>query len=167
MTTSCYIDLRTGKEPLQQEGNPKNTTIKKYIMKTIKTISILGLLFLSFACSDNNDDDNLSETQKTENLLTSGKWYLESKTPNDFSACEKNGSLQFNDDGSIVQEDFEENSGICEADTVTAIYTLNGSTLVITFGSETVSATINSISESELSLTDSSGDIILLDRTQG
>ncbi|MEO9513107.1 MAG: lipocalin family protein [Flavobacteriaceae bacterium] len=136
-------------------------------MKTIKTISVLGLLFLSFACSDNNDDDDLTEMQKTENLLTSGKWYLESKTPNDFSACEKNGSLQFNDDGSIVQEDFEENSGICEADTVTATYTLNGSTLVITFGSETVSATINSISESELSLTDSSGDIILLDKTQG
>lgn len=137
-------------------------------MRTIKTIGILGLLFLSFACSDNNDDDNLSETEKTENLLTSGKWYLESKTPNDFSACEKNGSLQFNDDGSIVQENFEENSGTCEvADTTTATYTLSGSSLVITFGSEMILATINSISESELSLTDSSGDVIILDRTQG
>ncbi|KQC30096.1 lipocalin family protein [Flagellimonas eckloniae] len=137
-------------------------------MKTIKTISILGLLFLSFACSDNNDDDDLSEMQKTENLLTSGKWYLESKTPDDFSACEKNGSLQFNDDGSIVQENFEENSGTCELEeTITATYTLSGLSLEITFGSEIVSATINSITASELSLTDSSGDIIILDKTQG
>lgn len=136
-------------------------------MRTIKTISILGLLFLSFACSDNNDDD-LSETQKTENLLTSGKWYLESKTPNDFSACEKNGSLQFKDDGSVVQEEFSENTGTCELDnSVMATYTLSGSSLEITFGSEIISATINSVTASELSLTDSSGDIIILDKIQG
>lgn len=135
-------------------------------MKLIKSINILGLLFMAFSCSSSDDDS--SDTSSTENLLTSGKWYLEFKTPDDFSACEKNGSLQFNDDGSVLQENFEENSGTCEgADTAMATYTISGSSLVITFGSDVISATINSISASELSLTDSNGDTIVLDKTQG
>ncbi|MBD1260094.1 lipocalin family protein [Maribacter polysiphoniae] len=137
-------------------------------MGTIKTIGVLGLLMLSFACSNSDDDNDSPETPSTANLLISGKWYLESKTPNDFSACEKNGSLQFHDDGSVEQENYEENSGTCEAtDLNSATYTLSGSSLVITFGSDTITTTINSITDSELSITDSNGDTIILDKTQG
>ena len=137
-------------------------------MGTIKTIGVLGLLMLSFACSNNDDSNDSSETPSTEKLLISGKWYLESKTPIDFSACEKNGSFQFNDDGSVQQENFEENSGTCEAaDLIRATYTLSDSSLVITFGSEIISVTINNITASELTLTDSNGDTFVLDKTQG
>jgi hypothetical protein len=136
-------------------------------MRTIKTISFLSILVLSFACSNNSDDD-ITETKATEDLLTSGKWYQESKTPGSFSDCEKNSSFQFNDDGSLEQESFEENSGACEVvDINTATYTLNGSSLVISFGSDTISATINRITASELSVTDSNGDTVLFDKTQG
>ena len=131
-------------------------------MKTVKTIAILCLLFLTYSCSSSDDDS--SETPSTENLLTSGIWYLESKTPGSFTACEKKSSFEFKTDNTAVIANFEVNSGTCEAiQPVTGTYTLNGSSLVLTRGSETISTTINSITSNELSLTDP----ILFDKTQG
>lgn len=136
------------------------------IMKSLKTITLL-LSVLAFSCS--SDDDNSSEDmQSTSQLLTESKWYQQSKSPGSFSDCEKNGSFKFNTDNSLNVESFDDSSGTCEFQgTVNTTYTLSGMTLTLTFGTDVITATINSISETTLNVTDSNGDTVVLDKTQG
>lgn len=136
-------------------------------MKTIKILAIILFSALTFSCSS-DDDSSSGDEPTTLELLTTGTWYLESKTPNDFSDCEKNSSFKFNTDNTLNAESFEDGTGTCESDgVVNTTYTLTGDTLVIIFGSDTITATINSISDTILNITDDEGDTIVFDKTQG
>ncbi|MGD1946728.1 MAG: lipocalin family protein [Croceivirga sp.] len=140
-------------------------------MKKAITHFLLYLLsIIVWSCSKNNDD-NGSDTlsiEEIEGLLTSGKWYQESKMPGSFSDCEKNISFQFNSDSSLIFDNYDDGNGTCEPQTpVTASYTLNDSALHLTLGGSNVSASINSISDTELSITDFNGDMVTFDRIQG
>ncbi|ULC57940.1 lipocalin family protein [Flaviramulus sp. BrNp1-15] len=136
-------------------------------MKTIKHLSMLFVILFAFNCSS-DDDSNSNNEQQTEDLLTSSKWYQESKTPGSFSDCEKNTSFKFNTDNSIVVESFDDGSGTCQSQgTTTSSYTLNGTTLTITLGSDIITANIDNITSTMLTVTDNSGDTIVFDKTQG
>ena len=120
-------------------------------MKTIKILHVVILSILIFSCS--SDDDSSSgggNTATTAELLTTGTWYQESRTPDSFTDCDKNTSVKFNTDNSIVVETFSDDTGTCESE-----------------GTEVITATINNISETSLNITDSEGDTIVFDKTQG
>jgi hypothetical protein len=138
-------------------------------MKTLKTFCLVCLAVLTFSC--NKDDDSSETTQKTTlELLTSGKWYFESKTPGTYTACEKKGYILFKTNGDLIINSFDDSSGTCESlGEVTATYTLtNDENINLVFGSETQSAKINSISESELKITNNdTGEVNVFDKTEG
>ena len=64
-------------------------------MKTFKTLSLAFLFLLTLNCS--SDDDNNDDGQQLSmiELLNTGRWYQESKTPGSFTACEKKTYLEF------------------------------------------------------------------------
>ncbi len=138
-------------------------------MKLLQSILSLTIIVTVFSCS--SDDDSSSgggNTATTAELLTTGIWYQESRTPDDFTDCEKNSSVKFNTDNTISVESFSDDTGTCESEgTDSATYALNGMSLTITIGTEVITATINSISETSLNITDDEGDTIVFDKTQG
>ncbi|WP_299278183.1 lipocalin family protein [uncultured Psychroserpens sp.] len=136
-------------------------------MKTHNLFGLLLILLLTFNCSS-DDDSSSGDTQTTAQLLRSGTWYLESKTPGDFTDCEKNSSFKFNTNNTVDVDSYDDASGPCESEgVVSATYSLSGNTLNIVIGGETITATINSISETTLNVTDDVGDTIVFDKTQG
>nr|WP_321237165.1 lipocalin family protein [uncultured Psychroserpens sp.] len=136
-------------------------------MKTFKQLSLFVLALLTFNCSS-DDDSSSGGTLTTAELLTSARWYLESKTPGDFTDCEKNTSFKFNTDNTVDVDSYEDDSGPCESQgVISSTYSLSGNTLTIDLGGDSITATINSISETLLNVTDDIGDTIVFDRTQG
>ncbi|MEZ4778710.1 MAG: lipocalin family protein [Flavobacteriaceae bacterium] len=139
-------------------------------MKSLQILSITLLLFC-FGCNKNNDDDdNQSQQQTNQQLLVSGKWYFQSKTPGSYTECEKKGYIQFMNNGTFNIDVFDDSSGSCESlGAVTANYILsNGVNLTLMLGDESQSAVIDSISESQLTITNSTeGEVILFDKTEG
>ena len=137
-------------------------------MRTLQLL-VIGLLLLCFGCNKNNDDD-ASEQQTNQQLLVYGKWYFQSKTPGNYTACEKKGYIQFLNNGTFTINVFDESSGTCESlGAVSANYTLtDGVNLTLTLGGESQSAVINAISESQLKITNTDdGEVILFDKTEG
>ncbi|MEZ4817170.1 MAG: lipocalin family protein [Flavobacteriaceae bacterium] len=138
----------------------------------MKTLQFLGIciLLLCFGCNKNSDDDAQTQQQTNLELLTSGKWYFQSKTPGSYTACEKKGYIQFMNNGMFTINVFDESSGTCASlGAVSANYTLtDGVTLTLTLGSETQSAVINDISENQLNITNTTQDeTIVFDKTEG
>ena len=137
----------------------------------MNTQKLVGALFMALslvACS--GDDDSDSSQQMTNEELIIGKWYFESKTPGSYSDCEKMGYIDFKNDGTFTIESFEDNTSTCTSTgAVTGTYTLiNGVNITLMAGTETQTATIQSISQSELVVIDTgSGDVNTFDRTAG
>lgn len=134
----------------------------------MKTICLIYLVLITFSCNKSDDDSSESIQLTTEELLTLGKWYQESKDPGTYTACEKNGYIQFISNGDFVINSYDDNTGSCESLGVTnATYTLtNNMNIIITLGLETLEATIVSISESELTL-EADGETLVFDKTEG
>ncbi|MDT0557089.1 lipocalin family protein [Ichthyenterobacterium sp. W332] len=134
---------------------------------SIKLITVFCLSVLLSACS-NDDDSSSGDQQTTLELLTSDTWYQESRTPGTFTDCEKNSSFKFNSNNTLNVESFEDDAGTCESTgMVSATYTLSGDDLTIMLGPDTIMATINSVSETTLSVTDDEGETVVFDKTQG
>lgn len=123
-------------------------------MKTFSRICLICLIVLAYSCNKSDDDSSSSMPATTEELLTSGKWYFESKTPGTYTSCEKRGYIQFMVNGILTLESFDESSGTCKSlGAVTATYTLsNDVNLAIEFDSDVQAAIIDSISEETLTL---------------
>ena len=130
---------------------------------------LLGMLSMVLILSCSSDDDGSNgNNPSTRDLLTADTWYQESFTPGNFSACEKNTSFKFNTDNTIMVESYDDGSGTCESQgIVESTYTLNDLTITLILGGDTIVATINSISETMLSVTDDEGSTIIFDKTQG
>lgn len=137
-------------------------------MKTISRICLICLLLISFSCSNSDDDSGSSAQPTTMEMLTSGKWYFESKTPGSYSSCEKKGYIQLMSNGTFVLVSFDDDSGTCESlGENTGTYTLSNNTnLNLVIDSETISAVINSISEEELIL-ETGGETLVFDTSEG
>lgn len=136
-------------------------------MKAIKILTVLSFLLLIVSCSS-DDDSSSGTTPSTTELLTTSTWYQESKTPGSFSECEKNTSIKFNTNNSVVVEAYDDGTGTCESlGANSATYTLNGTSLTITVGSDIITANIDSISSSMLTITDEDGETVVFDKTQG
>lgn len=137
-------------------------------VKTIKTIFLICLVLLTFSCNKSDDDSSDFIQLTTAELLTSGKWYQESNGSGSNTACERKGYVQFMSNGDFVLNNFDENSGNCESlGITTATYTLsNNKDIVITLGIEIVTATIQSISESELTL-ETPEETLVFDKIEG
>ena len=144
-----------------------NHMAMSHISKHIATV-LLTLVYL-FALSCSSDDDSSGDNMPTTSeLLTASIWYQESRSPGTLSDCEKNSSFKFNTDNTVTVESFNDNAGPCESEGIlNATYVLNGMTITITLGTDVIIATINSISETELSVTDSEGETVVFDKTQG
>lgn len=138
-------------------------------MKTLKKISILCLLIITFNCSSDDDSSGSQPAEMTTaEKLTNGKWYQESRTPGSFTDCEKNVSFNFKANGTVSVESFDDTSGMCESGgLLSATYSLNGNNLTIDFNGDIIMATINNITSSTMTITDSEGDVIIFDKTQG
>ncbi|MDC8001607.1 lipocalin family protein [Aequorivita todarodis] len=139
-------------------------------MKTLRTFAFACLALVAFSCS--KDDDSSSNTPPKTNLelLTSGKWYQESKTPGNYNACEKKTYLLFKTDGTMTLESFDEDSGTCISSGINnGTYTLtNNKNLSITIGPDSINAVILSISESELKVrNDQDTETLVFDKTEG
>ena len=137
-------------------------------MKTLKRICLIGLVLLVYGCSNSDDDSSSSMQATTAELLTSGKWYFQSKTPGTYSSCEKRGYINFMSNGNLIIESFEESSGTCESlGQETATYTVtNDRNLTIVIGSDSQSAVIESISEDKLTL-ETDDETVVFDKTEG
>lgn len=139
-------------------------------MKLLKTLAVILMSILGVSCSSDDDSssDGNSSTPTTAQRLTAGIWYLESKTPGGFTDCEKNSSFNFKTDNTIEVESFVDNSGACESDgIINSTYSLSNNNLIIDFGGDSITATINDISSNTMTITDSDGDVIDFDKTQG
>lgn len=137
-------------------------------MKTLKQISILLLIVLTFNCS-NDDDGNSGEIATVRELLTSGKWYQESRTPGSYTDCEKMGYVQFMTNNIFTLENFGSNGGDCTSlglNTATYILTEN-MTIEISFEGEILSTEIIVISTQELTLLTSENETLVFDKTEG
>lgn len=138
-------------------------------MKTLKTFSIVCVLACTYSCS-NSDDDSTSNSpqQTTKELLTSGKWYYESKTPGSYTPCEKKGNIHFMTDGNMTLNSFDDSSGTCQSlGEVAATYTLtNDVNITITAGPDIIIGTIDDISEDEMTFI-SNGETLVFDKTEG
>ncbi|MEM5564283.1 lipocalin family protein [Psychroserpens sp. AS72] len=136
-------------------------------MKTFKTLSILLVTFILFSCS--SDDDNNSQQQSTQELLTSGKWYQESRTPGSYTICDKVSYIQFTTNNNFELESFEENGDDCiSLGLMTATYTLTENmTIEISFEGELISTEIIGISAQELTLLTSENETLVFDKTEG
>jgi len=135
-------------------------------MRTIKSILLFAVIVLFFGCgSDDNGDTN--EPTNLE-LLISGKWYNESRTPGSYTDCEKNGYIEFMTNGDAVINSFDDGSGTCQSlGAVTASWTLtNEVDLNLTLGPESVDATIIAISSSEMTVV-GNGETIVFDKNPG
>ena len=135
-------------------------------MRTFKLFSIIVLAMLALNCS--SDDDNSSQATVAE-LLASGRWYQESRTPGSYTDCEKRSYIQFNSNGSFMLESFEDDGDDCVSlDVMTATYTLtNDVSILITFDGGVLSAEIVSISEDLLTVTSSENETLVFDKTEG
>ncbi|WP_435413691.1 lipocalin family protein [Psychroserpens mesophilus] len=140
-------------------------------MKTVMKLSGICLIALVFNCSNNDDSNDGQPNQLTvQELLVSGKWYQESRTPGtNFTDCEKNGYIEFKVNGVFYLESFDDNSGPCESLGLNeAIYTLsNNRDILIVADSEEINVSISSISQQELTITSSDGETLTFDKTQG
>ena len=137
-------------------------------MKTFNRICLICLILLAYSCNKSDDDSQSAMQATTEELLTSGKWYFESKTPGSYTSCEKSGYIHFLANGSITLESFDESSGTCESlGVVMATYTVtNNVNLTIEFGSDVQTAVIDSISEEALTL-EIENETLNFDKTEG
>ncbi|WP_067146126.1 lipocalin-like domain-containing protein [Pseudotamlana agarivorans] len=137
-------------------------------MKILKTICFACLIIFAPSCS--NDDNGDSSEKTTRELLTTGKWYQESKSPGSFTDCEKNGYVEFMDNGDAIVDIYDDFSGTCESlGAIIAEYTLsNNIKITITFGADVTEINIEEISDDELVLKNvNDGEIIRFDRTPG
>lgn len=137
-------------------------------MKLYTTLSILLLTLTLFSCSS-DDDNNDQLQQSTQELLTSGKWYQESRTPGNYTDCEKMGNIQFMTNNNFIIESFENDGDDCiSLEVTTATYTLSeNTTLVISFEGDIRSAEIVEISTQELTLLTSENETLVFDKTEG
>ena len=138
-------------------------------MKTFKSVMLMVLALMIFACE--SDDDGGSGLTNQE-LLVLGTWYQESSTDpdGDFTACDKNTSYIFTSTNNLNIEVFDDGSGTCESlGTINATYSLaNDVDLTINLpGDPGLLATIIEISETILVVEDDQGIRITLDKTQG
>ncbi|WP_422105329.1 lipocalin family protein [Winogradskyella sp.] len=138
-----------------------------HLSKKIVIVLLISICICALSCSS-DDDSSGDNMPTTSELLTASVWYQESRSPGTLSDCEKNSSFKFNTDNTVTVESFSDNSGPCESEGIlNATYTLNGLTITITLGTDVIIATINSISETELSVTDNQGETVVFDKTQG
>lgn len=137
-------------------------------MKILNRICLICLMLLAYSCNKSDDDSDSATQLTTAELLTTGTWYFESKTPGTYTSCEKKGNIQFMVNGNLTLESFDESSGTCESlGQDTATYTLtNNSNLTIVFGSDSQSAVIKAISEDELTL-ETDEETLVFDKTEG
>jgi hypothetical protein len=106
-----------------------------------------------------------------QELLVSGKWYNEARTPGtDFTNCEKNGYIEFKANGDFNVESFDDSSGPCDSIGLNeATYTLSDNRdIIIVVDSEEINVSISSISQQVLVIiTSSDGETLTFDKTQG
>ena len=138
-------------------------------MKILKKLSCICLLIIAYNCS--SDDSNEEDTNQptVQELLVSGKWYNQSRTPGaNYTDCEKNGYIEFNADGSFKLESFDDSSGLCESLGLNmATYVLsNNRDILISFGTEEFSVIINSITQGILEVTSSDGETLTFNKSQ-
>ncbi|MGS2726521.1 lipocalin family protein [Psychroserpens sp. BH13MA-6] len=138
-------------------------------MKTLIKLCSICLLVIIYNCSS-DDGDNGTNNPTVQELLVSGKWYNESRSVgSNYSDCEKNGSIAFNNNGQVMVESFDDPSGPCESlGVITATYTLaNSSEITIIYGSEVLNASIISITQETLTVMSSDGETLTYDKTPG
>lgn len=124
-----------------------------------------------FNCNSDDDGGDGSQLSNKE-LLQSGKWYQESKTPGNLSACEKKGFIEFKSNGDFIINSYEDNSGTCTAvGMTTAGYTLtNDVNITIVLGSDSIAAVIKSITSTKLTITtteEGEASTQVFDKTEG
>ena len=137
-------------------------------MKLFKTLSILLSTLIIFSCSG-DDDNNSQEQQTVQELLTSGKWYQESRTPGSYTDCEKMGYVQFMTNNNFTLENFENNGDDCTSlGLMTATFTLSENTTIeIAFEGDIISTEILEISTQELTLLTSENETLVFDKIEG
>ncbi len=122
-------------------------------------------LFIFISCSSGDDSSNPPTNQE---LLTTDKWYNESTSSGSYTACEKNGYIEFKTNGIVTIDSFDDGSGTCESLGATdANYILTSSTTItITLESDMVIATIEAISQDQLTLI-VEDETLVFDKTEG
>jgi len=136
-------------------------------MKTCKLLCILTLVLLTFNCS--SDDDSGLNPATVQALLTSGKWYQESRMPGSYTDCEKLSYVQFFNNGNFNLESFIDEEEDCTSlGIIAATYTLaNDMTITINFEGDNLPVEIVSISENLLTITTAENETLVFDKTEG
>lgn len=131
-------------------------------MKTLKILSLAIFTLMIASCSKNDDTVVVEEVVvelTTEDLLTSGPWFVEGITGELTNDCTRQSSFDFTNDGYMVIESYSVNSGSCEYDgSEVYSYTLSDMLIIIEHSGGPVAVfNIDSISESQLLLSVGSG----------
>lgn len=119
-------------------------------MKTIKLLSIAFLFMLILNCSK-SDDGESSQQPTARELITSGKWYLESATPlGAMDNCDKQTWYEFFDNDNLVAEGFsidaEDNCVTSWTDSGTW-FLIDDQTLNLTAGGSTLTCSILNLTD--------------------
>ena len=138
-------------------------------MKTCKLLSLLFFVLLAFNCSSDDDGSNDGDSLSVIQLLTSGRWYQESRIPGSYTECEKLSYLEFYNDGDFNLESFEDDGGDCMSlGLMTATFTLTSDTMIIiSFEGDNLPVEIVSISENLLTITTAENETLIFDKIEG
>ncbi|MGC1471608.1 MAG: hypothetical protein WA775_03360 [Psychroserpens sp.] len=133
---------------------------------SFKLITLLTVLTFLFTCSQ---DDDVDSNITTLEILTSDKWYFQSKSPGTYTECNRKGFLDFSTDGTVSIRAFDDTSDDCGLEVVfDTTYTLNGLNIDVEIGSDSIIGIIAyDPSVETITIINSEGDSITFDKIEG
>ena len=107
-----------------------------------QTFALLLMLTLMISCKKDKDEDKSSSPYEQ---LVEGTWYLQTTDGVELSVCEKQSSVKFKTDGSVLSKVYMEGDGSCGDPnfTIDGLYTVDGNNIEINLGLGTSTGTFN------------------------
>ena len=140
-----------------------NNLVKQYVI-----CSVLCLFTALTGCDNGDDSGSLSQYDAQE-LLTSGRWYLESiENHEELNSCRKQTYYEFLNEGTLIVKAYLNAGNECALITnKIASYTLLDNNSIEVTGALELMITVMSISEQELTFQIEGAQAQTFDKTEG
>ncbi|MDC6363628.1 MULTISPECIES: lipocalin family protein [Flavobacteriaceae] len=140
-----------------------NILVKQYV------ICLALCLFMALTGCGNDDDPGPLPQFEVQELLTSGRWYLESiESHEELNSCRKQTYYEFIDEGTLIVKAYLNSGDECALITnKIASYTLLDNNSIEVTGALELMITVLSISEQELTFQIEGAQAQTFDKTEG